>query len=318
MMGKLIFSNQSIIKFWHYFINWTTFLVIILYIFRYLTSSEWMYYSIYDLGGNSVTPISLILIIFTVFVAFRFSKVLRHNVLSKLYDHYGIEKSNRATINTLLHYFILIIAFLFSISTLGFDLASLSVFAGVLGIGLGFGLKNIMNNFISGLIILFDRPIKVGDRVIIKDTFVDIEQVRIRNTIVKTRLNERIVVPNAYFLENDFINRSYTNKKLRVTVSLTVPFGEDIIKVEELMIRAVYDVREEKWLEMMSNPQPKVFIEDFGEYSITCTIYWYIDKQSGELEFLIPSDVRKQIYHLFRENDIKFSYPYYQIELQKN
>ncbi|MFP3339511.1 mechanosensitive ion channel, partial [Micrococcus sp. SIMBA_131] len=91
------------------------------------------------------------------------------------------------------------IAVVISLTTVGIDLSALTVFAGVLGVGIGFGMQNIANNFISGLIILFERPIKVGDRVIINDIIGDIEKINMRATIIRTLDNERIIMPNSYF-----------------------------------------------------------------------------------------------------------------------
>lgn len=294
---------------WRKILNWLTLFFLTVFIISYLSETAWMYETLFVLGDANITPILILIVGFSVFIALSLSNLLRETILAGVYTRYNIEISMQATINTLLHYFIVLIVVLFSLNSLGFNLTSLTIFAGVLGVGIGFGLQNVMNNFVSGLIILFDRPIKVGDRVVIDDTIIDIEKIKIRNTIGHTRANERIVIPNSYFLEEKFINRSYSDKTLRITVGLRVPYGTDLHLATELMKEAVHELSENKWVTTMKRPQPKVFVEEFTDYNIQMKIWFWIDDQANEYEFLIPSDVRYLIYDKFNAQGIKFSIP---------
>jgi len=316
--GEHLFKSDKAKTIWNKLMNWVILFVVVVFIFTYLPQSSWMYETLFELGNTSITPLLILAVVFSVFIAFKISRTLRSNILPGVYSRYHVEKSVQATINTLLHYSIVTIMLLLALNSLGFSLTSLTVFAGVLGVGVGFGLQNIMNNFISGLIILFDRPIKVGDRVVIDETIIDIERIKIRNTIGHTRANERIIIPNSYFLENRFINRSYSDKRLRIIVSLSVPYETDLHLATELMEGAVYELSRTKWKKTMRHPEPKVFIEEFAEYDITMDVWFWIDDQANEFEFIIPSDVRYLIYNKFKENGVEFSYPRQEVFVLNN
>jgi len=308
-IGQRFINSKNSQTIWNKIMNWVILFSVTVFAFSYLTQSSWMYEPLFVLGETSITPILILIVVFSIFIGFKLSQILRENILAGVYLKYNIERSMQATINTLLHYVIMLVVLLFALNSLGFNLTSLTVFAGVLGVGVGFGIQNIMNNFISGLIILFDRPIKVGDRVVVDDTIIDIEEIKIRNTIGHTRENERIVIPNSYFLEERFINRSYSDKRLRITVSLSVPYGTDLQLATELMEEAVYELSETKWESTMDNPAPRVFVEEFSDYDIAMKVWFWIDDQANEFEFIVPSDVRYLVYDKFDENDVDFSFP---------
>jgi len=307
--GKRFFTSDRGTYLWSKIMNWVIVFAVVIYTFTYLSESQWMYQTIFELSNTSITPFLIIVLIFAVLIAVWLSHTIRDNILPGVYSKYNVERGVQASINTLLHYSIVLVTLLFSMNALGFNMTSLTVFAGVLGVGVGFGSRNIMNNFISGIIILFDRPIRVGDRVVIDETITDIEKIKIRSTIVRTRQNERMVIPNSYFLEQKFINRSYSSRKIRVAVDIGVTYGEDLRKTIRLIEEAVYELQEEKWEREMSNPDPKVFIEEFGESDIQMKLFVWIDNQGQELEFIIPSDLRLLIYDKFTENNVEFSTP---------
>lgn len=289
--------------------NWILLFLTMVYVFSFLGESNWMKTEIFTLGDAQITPILIIIIIFAIIIAFKLSSTIRTYLLPVAYDRYDLDTGPRATINTLVHYSIILIMLMFFLSSLGFSLSSLTVFAGVLGVGVGFGLQNIMNNFISGLIILFDRPIEVGDRVVIDDTFTDIEQIKIRHTIVRTRLNERIIIPNSYFLENKFINRSYTNKRLRVTIEVGVDYGDNLDLAERELVESVYELQKSEFGSLLSNPLPEVYVEDFGEYKVILRLFFWIDDQANQAEFILPSEARKIIYRRFYAAGVNFAFP---------
>lgn len=289
--------------------HWALLFLTMVYVFSFLGESNWMRTEIFNLGGTEITPMLIIVIIFSIVIAFKLSNTIRKYLLPSVYARYDIETGPQATINTLLHYIIILAMIAFSLSSLGFNFSSLAIFASVVGVGLGFGLQNIMNNFISGLIILFDRPIEVGDRVVIDKTFTDIEQIKIRHTIVRTRLNERIIIPNSYFLENKFINRSYTNKRLRVTIEVGVDYGENLDLAESELIEAIYDLQKTEHGMLLSNPNPEVYVEEFGEYKVNLRLFFWIDDQADQAEFILPSEARKIIYKRFYKAGVNFAFP---------
>lgn len=290
-------------------VNWLTLFVLVVYFFMYFSKTSFIYQTLFVFGETKITVFLILAVLFAIILAVKFSKAIREYILPTVYDKYGLDRGLQATMNTFFHYMIITLAVLVSLSSIGFNLTSLTVLASVLGVGIGFGLQNVMSNFISGLIILFERPIRVGDRVIIDDTIADVEEIKIRATVVRTRVNERMIIPNSYFLEEKFVNRSYADRRLRIPVEIGVAYGSDVERVKVLLYESVHELREESWPNIIEQPAPRVFFEGFGDSSLDFTVWFWIDSQSDEREFRIPSDLRFKIFKKFAENEIEIPFP---------
>lgn len=290
-------------------INWVTLFILSVYFFTYFSKSSFIYKTLFVFGDTRITIILILTILFSIILSVKLSKAVQEFILPIIYEKYGLDRGLRASMNTFFNYFIISMAVIISLSSIGFNLNSLTVFASVLGVGIGFGLKNVMSNFISGLIILFERPIGVGDRIIVDNKIADVEEIKIRATIVRTRMNERMVIPNSYFLEEKFVNRSYSNRKLRIPVEVEVAYGSDVEMVKKILYESVYELKEELWENIMVEPNPRVFFEDFGESGLKFSIWFWIDSQNDEKEFRIPSDLRFRIMKKFAENNITIPFP---------
>lgn len=296
-------------------INWFTLFVAVIYFFTYFSKSSFIYQTLFVFGDTRVSIFLILTLAFSILLAVKFSKAVQDFILPVIYDRYEFDAGLRVSISTFTQYFIITMTVLIALSSIGFDLSSLTVFASVLGVGIGFGLKNIMSNFISGLIILFERPIKVGDRVIIEGQVADVEEVKIRATVVRTRANERLIIPNSYFLEEKFINRSYVDNRLRVSVNVDVAYGSDVERVEELLFEAVHELKEEVWPNILSAPKPRVFFENFGDSGLAFSVWFWINSQKDEREFRIPSDLRFKITKKFAENNVEIPFPQQDIHI---
>ncbi|GEK90804.1 mechanosensitive ion channel family protein [Alkalibacterium kapii] len=290
-------------------VNWITLFILVIYFFMYFSKTSIIYQTLFVFGNTEITVFLILTVLFAIVLAVKFSKAIREYILPTIYDKYGLDRGLQASMNTFFHYSIITLAIVISLSSIGFNLTSLTVLASVLGVGIGFGLQNVMSNFISGLIILFERPIRVGDRVIIDDTIADVEEIKIRATVVRTRVNERMIIPNSYFLEEKFVNRSYTDRRLRIPVKIGVAYGSDIERVKQLLYEAVDELREETWPNVLEKPAPRVFFEEFGDSSLDFTVWFWIDSQIDEREFTIPSDLRFKIVNKFAENEISIPFP---------
>lgn len=160
----------------------------------------------------------------------------------------------------------MIIAVLVTTSMVGLDLSALTVFAGVLGVGIGFGLQNITSNFISGIILLFERPIKVGDRVIVEEIIGDVEKINMRATIIRSINNEHIIVPNSYFLEEHVVNRSYAAPEMRLVIPVGVSYDSDVDKVAALLV-SVAEEESNKHDTILTTPEPFVNFNIFRTFN---------------------------------------------------
>ena len=316
--NKKITSNERTALFLTTVINWLTFFAVIVFLFSYFSRTALIYQTLFTFGDANITIFLILTVVFSLILAVKLSGAVRQYILPTVYDKYGLDRGVQASMNTFFHYLIVTIAVLISFSSIGFDLTSLTVFASVLGVGIGFGLQNVMSNFISGLIILFERPIKVGDRVIIDGTVADVEDIKMRATVVHTRLHERMIIPNSYFLEEKFVNRSYADTRLRIAVGVGVSYDSDVTRVRQLLEESVIELREEKWNNILKEPEPRVFFEEFGDSSLDFTVWFWIDTQSEEREFRIPSDLRFKIFEKFEQNGIEIPFPQRDIHVKSN
>ena len=195
------------------------------------------------------------------------------------------------------------------LSMLGFNLMSLTVVAGGLSVGIGFGLQNIVNNLFSGLILLMGHSIQSGDTIQVGEMLGDVRKVTIRNTIVQTKDNATLFVPNSDLITNKLINWSHRDRRVIRKVGVGVAYGSDTEKVKMLLLRAAASHPS-----VLSDPAPEVLFSDFGASTLDFKVKFWIDDVDKELRVL--SDVRYEINRLFRENEIEIAFPQSTLHLQ--
>lgn len=196
-----------------------------------------------------------------------------------------------------------ITSFLFLLSFHGIDLTALSVFGGLLGVGIGFGLQNITNNFISGIIIFFEKPIKRGDRIQMNDLEGNIKRVSFRSTEVQTNDNFTIIVPNSYFLQNKIVNWSHSGNRVRLHLPIGIGYREDLDKVREVMLQAA---KENKYV--LEEPASDVIFENVGASALNLTLRFWTEKYTS-----YPRDLKSELYFSvytrLRDANIEMAYP---------
>ncbi|WP_456276757.1 mechanosensitive ion channel family protein [Bacillus sp. AK128] len=287
-------------------INWATFYGTLIFLLLYFSKSDWMFASIYKVGNVEITLFLIIVAILIISLASRISKISTKVLLPNIYDRYNLDKGLRFTFDRMIHYSIMVIAVITSLTTVGIDLSALTVFAGIISVGIGFGLQNIASNFISGIILLFERPIKVGDRVIVDEIIGDVEKINMRATIIKTLDNEHIIVPNSYFLEEKVVNRSFSDPKLRLVLPIGVAYGTDVEKVRELLLEVA---REENLASptVLTVPEPFVNFVGFGDSSLDFELFvWIADPNQF---IVIKSNINFRINRILAENNIEIPFP---------
>jgi small-conductance mechanosensitive channel len=206
------------------------------------------------------------------------------------------------TISTLTKYFIIIIGFLIASSSIGLDLNRFTILIGALGVGIGFGLQDLVNNFISGLILIFERPIQVGDVVHFNDIEGRVTNIGIRSSRIKTWQGSEIIVPNGHLVSNDVINWTFSDKMRRIEIKVGVEYGCDVDQIKELLLGcAKADER------IISNPEPMVIFRDFGESSLDFELRCWTN--NFDLWFTISSELRFAINKTFEENNITIPFP---------
>lgn len=213
-----------------------------------------------------------------------------------------IDPGIKGSMETFSKYLVLIIGIMISMSSIGLNMNSLTAFWTVLGVGLGFGLQNITQNFISGIIILLERPIKKGDIVRIGQTSGRVLDIKARSTLILTRDDIVIVVPNSQFISEQVINESFSGHKIRLHLKVGVAYGSDV----DLVTRCLLEVAREQE-KVLKSPPPTVTLEDFGDSSLV----FHLRLWSSELWFydILLSEMRYEITRKFQANDIRIPFP---------
>ncbi len=304
--NKHLKSKEGLLNMLLFSINLVSIIAVLTALMAFFGEISFLFDTLFEIGGAGISLFVLILALLIIFLAVKFSSLFKKYVLSYAYDKYQIETSMRFTLNSLFQYIVMFIAIVVSLTTLGIDLSSISIFAGVVGVGIGFGLQNIASNFISGIILLFERPIKVGDRVIIDDIFGDVLEIKMRATVVKTLDNEHMIIPNSFFLEEKVINRSFGDTRLRLRIPFGVSYNSDVFAVKEIALDVAWKLHKE-FPEILSEPEPLVLFMDYGDSSLDFVLLLWAQTPKNEMK--IKSQVRFELFKAFADNNIEIPFP---------
>lgn len=255
------------------------------------------------LGGAPVTLGAIVQLLVLVVLLFYLSAKLRHWLVEKVLPRTKMEIGARLATGSIIRYAMIAIGLAVILQTAGIDLTALNVLAGAIGLGLGFGLQNIVNNFISGLIILFERPIKVGDRVVVGEVEGDVVHIGGRSTTVVSNDNISIIVPNARFITENVVNWSHNDRTVRFRIPVTVAYGSDITLVEQLLLEVAAANPD-----VLENPPPAVRLMEFGDSGLSFELrVWSttLIHRRG----LLTSSLNLAIYRAFVAHNIEIPYP---------
>ncbi|MFB6354940.1 MAG: mechanosensitive ion channel family protein [bacterium] len=259
-----------------------------------------MTYQLFQLQENPVTLLSILIFVGILVATLLVSRYLRYLFDSRVSDRF--DQGVDYTINRLIHYTVLVIGFFVAIESIGLDLTSLAVVAGFLSVGIGFGLQNIASNFISGLILLFERPIKIGDLVTVDDQVGVVKNIKLRATVVQTLDSIDIIIPNSAFVEQNVTNWSHGENLVRVRCPVGVAYGSDTQKVEEILTEIARESDK-----ILDDPGPSVLFPEFGDNALNFELRFWIDSPSKRAP--IKSEINFEIDRRFREADIEMPYP---------
>lgn len=191
---------------------------------------------LFGLGTVQVSLASLVYLSLAVVTLVVITRWIRRWIVTGLLARTKLDTGAKLAVGTIFQYLALLLGFLVILQTAGIDVTSLNVVAGALGIGIGFGLQNVVSNFVSGLIILIERPVKVGDRVEVGAVEGEVLEVRARSTTVLTNDNIAIIIPNSKLITENVVNWSYNDSKVRFRVPVKVAYGSNARQVEKLLL----------------------------------------------------------------------------------
>lgn len=255
------------------------------------------------LGSSHLTLWNLLYLVILVALLFIFSGKLRTWIVEQLLTKTRMETGARQAVGSIIRYSVLVVGFVIVLQTAGIDLTALNVLAGAVGIGVGFGLQNIVSNFISGLIILFERPIKVGDRIVVGNVEGDVIRISGRSTEVVTNDNISIIVPNSKFITENVINWSHTDRKVRFRIPVTVAYGSDVHLIDRLLLEVAAENPD-----VLKDPAPGVRLMEFGESGLCFELRAWSTSLIHR-RGLLTSSLNFAIYRVFTEHGIEIPYP---------
>lgn len=260
-------------------------------------------YKLFSIGDKPVSLSTVLLALLLVMVMVYASGKAKRLLISRLLSHTKLDQGARDSIGTIFRYVLLFVGMLVVFQTIGIDLTALSVLTGAVGIGIGFGLQNIANNFISGLIILIERPIKMGDRVEVDDISGDVVAIRARSTYIRTNDNVTVIVPNSKFVSENVINLSYQNGTVRFKIPVSVAYDSDIDLVTKLLIEIA-----NKNEDVASEPPPTVRLLRFDDSALYFELRAWSRVRLNR-PGMFTSDINYEIVRRFRENGVEMPFP---------
>ena len=256
------------------------------------------------IDGRPLTVGKVVIALLVVAVGAPIAKAVMRRVARKLLARVGIKPGAAEAFATLGFYVVLACLVVFALWVTEIPLTVFTLAGGALAIGVGFGSQNILNNFISGLILLAERPIKVGDLIDVNGTFGQVESIGARSTAIKSFDNFHIIVPNSTFLESNVVNWTHNDNLVRISLVVGVAYGSPVRKVEEILLEVVWGHDR-----TVTPPDPVVLFNDFGDSALVFQTLFWIEMNRPMDQRRVLSDLRFRLDDRFREAGIVIAFP---------
>src|SRR6478672_11723172 len=269
-----------------------------------LMSRIWAYFTRdFTFGRITLSVSSVVLGIIVVSATIVIARTLSHFIERRIAARRHIDPGLRYTISRLIKYAVLTVGILVALKqAFGLDLTSIAVIFTALSVDIGFGLQYLAADIASGFILLFERPIRVGDRITIGDDEGDVQSINLRTTVVTTNDRVAIIVPNSKLVSQRVVNWSYGDPRARIAIPIGVANESDIELVTQTLIEAARGVSN-----VLEEPEPRVQFLKFGDYSLDFRLLVWTNQPRRHVQ--IRSDINYRIARLFRERNIRIPYP---------
>ena len=256
-----------------------------------------------DIGGKPFTILTGIYLICAIFLLLYVATKLTHFLEKRVLVKRIPDQGTRASILTIFKYIVIFLGIIIVFQSAGFSLGTFSYLAGALGVGIGFGLQNIAQNFISGLLILFERPIKVGDRIEVGNVTGDVTEISLRSTKILTNDNINIIVPNSEFINNKVINWSYNERRVRFKFPVGVSYNEDPNKVRDIVIEVAKEHDG-----VLKHPAPQLWFSEYADSSLNFLLFIWTSRYIQN-PAVLKSELYYKIFERFDEEGIEIPFP---------
>jgi small-conductance mechanosensitive channel len=255
-----------------------------------------------SLGSLSFSLGDIASFVVVLWAAVWIARIIRTVLDDEVFPRARLGRGIPAAISTTVQYSVLLLGFLFALGAAGFDLSKVTLLAGAFGIGIGFGLQNVVNNFTSGLVLLFERPIQVGDAVQVGDVFGEIRRIGMRSSTLRTFQGAEVIVPNADLISNQVINWTLSDRQRRIELPVGVAYGTDPEQVIRLLVEAA-----KRHPGVLAYPEPDALFTGFGESSLDFELRAWTAQFETFLR--IKSDLAIGINKALRDAGIEIPFP---------
>ena len=260
-------------------------------------------YSFFKVGGLAITPVFLLkataFLVLLVFISHLVQKLL----LTRLFSHLHISDAAKFAIGRFATYALFLGGLFVGLQSLGVNLNSLVVFGGALGVGVGLGLQNVVSNFVAGLILLVEQPVRIGDRIEMKSTLGDVVKISARSTWIRTNNNVVLIVPNSEFINNTVTNWTANDPNVRIWVPVGVGYNSDPAKVRDILLAAAATNPD-----VCKDPPPSVQFTDYGDNSLNFNLLVWTATLSHS-PTLLKSMLYFDLFERFKAEQIELPFP---------
>lgn len=263
----------------------------------------------FTVGAFSISLGDILAFVAAVWVATRLSRFIRFVLEEDVYPQTGVPRGTQSAFSSLVHYSLITLGLIVGLAASGIEMTRITVILGALGVGIGFGLQNIVNNFISGLILIFERPVQVGDTVEFNQVLGRVRRIGIRSSTVRTYRGAEVIVPNADLVSNAVINWTLSDQLRRIDVPVGVRYGTDPEHVIEVLHEAALKVDR-----VMEEPEPQVLFDGFGDSSLDFLVRVWIS--SFDEGVRMKSAVAVAVNAALRDAGIEIPFPQRDLHLR--
>jgi potassium-dependent mechanosensitive channel len=254
---------------------------------------------------------AVVAFILTIWITLLLSRCLRFFLKEEVYDRFHLARGSAYAVSTLVHYVVLLVGFYVAIAALGADMTKFAILAGAFGVGIGFGLQNICNNFFSGLILLFERPVQVGDLIQVGDQTGVVRRIGIRASIIALDDKSQLIIPNGQLISEKVTNRTFSSLQKRMELTIRTAYGENPEQVMGLLVKTAA-----AHPNVTQDPPPDAVLKQFGEDAFVFVL-GFTTENVARFPF-VQSDVAVAVNTALREAGIEIPVPQRIVHLEQN
>ena len=269
-------------------------------------------YSFFKIGGLAITPVFLVKAAVFLTLLVTLSHLLQRVLLNRVLKHVNIGAAQKFALGRFLTYALFLGGIFIGLQSLGVNLNSLVVFGGAVGVGVGLGLQNVVSNFVAGLILLIEQPIRIGDRIETKDTLGDVIRIAARSTWIRTNDNVVMIVPNSDFINNSVTNWTVNDPRVRIELPVGVGYSSDPEEIREILLDAA-----RAHTAVLKDPAPDVIFTEYGDNSINFKLRVWTELRA-HTPLVLKSDLYFALFKTFTERGIELPFPQRDLHLRSS